>query len=363
MVERSYRVGFVGDLSLGDHPVCVGHGMRSAFKKEGSGILGKVSSIFEEFDLTVGNLETVCSDKGLRPNELSSYEMRGSPESLQYLKQAGIDVLGIANNHAMQHGGAAFWDTIDHVKDQGMQVIGLDNEDGKTEEYWFKGDSNCENVLVGFSIRPEEWTTDNPPYSLRLDHKRLLDEIEELRSRCEGYLICSIHWGLEFLHKVDPEIRNLARMMVECGADVIVGHHPHVIQPFEHYGSGVIIYSIGNFTFDLWPASTRHSVIAELILSQGKRPEVVFHPVWINGDFSVSKASSDVAKYTHDVLNNSLLLDHPLSVDQYKAEYRSARKRFRYSSYVYFLRNIFKYPAEFLYQSVFRTLRRRLSGE
>lgn len=119
-------ISAVGDVSLGDHPVCAGIGMRSAFRKRGGSILASVADRFRESDLTIANLETVTSNKGLRPFWLPSYEMRGDPKSLTYLREAGIDLVGVANNHAMQHGEAAFHDMVERARGAGMEVIGTE---------------------------------------------------------------------------------------------------------------------------------------------------------------------------------------------------------------------------------------------
>lgn len=239
-------------------------------RKTGAKIFGNIAPYLEDSDVVIGNLETVTSDVGLKASSLASYEMRGDPKHLQYLKEAGFNVMGVANNHSLQHGEPAFLDTVANVKKTGIDVIGLDSG-GKTNVH-VASHAGVEHHIFNVSMRPEEWAKnkENLPYSNRENEARLLDEVRELRFRCPGFLICSIHWGLEFLDYPAPEQIRLGRALVDAGVDVIFGHHPHVIQPVERYKHGIIFYSLGNFVFDLWPDSTKKALVAQVELVPGR---------------------------------------------------------------------------------------------
>lgn len=363
---NSLAISAVGDISLGDHPVCAGIGMRKAFAKKKEKVLGAVSQELSGSDVCIGNLETVTSDVGLKPFWLPSYEMRGSPSALKYIKAAGIDTLGVANNHAMQHGRAAFSDMVKQAKGAGFSVVGFDHE-AKTTLKKLSHENGDESIIFSISTRPEEWddSPDDVPYSLRTDTSKLVEEAKALKQQCTGFLICSLHWGLEFLDYPGPDQVELAHRLIDAGVDVIFGHHPHVLQPVERYRNGLIFYSLGNFVFDLWPQSTKLTAIAKVKLKKGEAPEYECVPVEIKDDFTLAIASPAAAQQIADLLSwkrYQALPEKPRDEQEYRKCYSDGRKRFRYSSYRYFLKNSFRYPPWFFIQSLARTGLRRLTG-
>ncbi|SNC68258.1 capsule synthesis protein PGA_cap [Marinobacter sp. es.048] len=359
-------ISAVGDISLGDHPVCAGIGMRKAFTERKEKVLSGVAHALNDSDVCIGNLETVTSDIGLNPYWLPSYEMRGSPSALKYIRAAGIDILGVANNHAMQHGREAFNDMVKQSLDAGFSVIGLD-EGGRARLETIAHENGEESIVYSISTRPEEWD-DNPddvPYSLRTHTEKLVEEAKELRQQCSGFLICSMHWGLEFLDYPGPDQVELAHLLIDAGVDVILGHHPHVLQPVERYKDGLIFYSLGNFAFDLWPRATKLTTIAKVKLVKGVMPDYECVPVEIRDDFTLAIASPSAAEEIGNLLSwerYMALPDKPVDEQDYYLRYRNERKKFRYSSYQYFLKNAFRYPPWFFIQSLARTGLRRLTG-
>lgn len=365
--EISLTISAVGDISLGDHPVCVGHGMRSVMDRNPESIFQEVTEYLQDSDITLGNLETVTSDHGLRSYWLPSYEMRGKPAHLKWLKAAGFNVLGVANNHAMQHGQKAFTDMVNRLREQGFSVIGVDDSKGRTKVHEIEHETGEKSAIFSVSIRPEEWTTERPvPYSLREEKESLLSEVRDLREKYSPFLICSIHWGLEFLDYPGPEQIQLGRDLVDNGVDLVIGHHSHVLQPVERYKQGLIFHSLGNFVFDLWQRETRFTAIAKISLSTHDAPKFAYIPAYIDADkrvrLLVGRPTEKVDMLLSwqrfekkaDAANNQYL---------YYDKYKSASRKFRYSSYRYFLKNFFRYPFHFLFQSIGRTILRRVSGK
>lgn len=361
IAEKGLRISAVGDISMGDHPVCAGHGMRSAFEHKKDDILKLVRPYLKAGDIALGNLETVASDAGLNRRWLPSYEMRGDPASLQYLKNAGIDLLGVANNHAMQHGLEAFQDSLAHLQHSGFGVMGIDQVPGRTTPYVFQKDGVA-HTFFALSTRPDKWHDGTIPYSLRDNHEKILAEVAELRENCKGFLICSIHWGLEGLDYPGPDEIKLGRALIDAGVDVIVGHHSHLLWPIERYGNGLIFYSLGNFVFDLWTRNTKLSVIADINLRGGQAPEYSLIPVVIGDDFTVAPAG---ASESREILARLSEDSQPvnLTAEEYEQNHQAACDIARPIKYKYFLRNFYRYSPSFLFQSLFRTLLRRLSGD
>ncbi|GGE72204.1 poly-gamma-glutamate capsule biosynthesis protein [Streptosporangium jomthongense] len=361
ITKQELRISAVGDISMGDHPVCAGHGMRAAFERKKDDILKQVKPYLETGDITLGNLETVVSDAGLNPRWLPSYEMRGDPASLKYLKNSGIDLLGVANNHAMQHGLVAFQDSLVHLQRYGFGVIGVDQKPGQTKPYVFQK-SGVAHTFFALSMRPEKWHDGTVPYSLRDNHEKVLAEVTELKKNCEGFLVCSIHWGLELLDYPGPDEIRLGRALIDAGVDVVVGHHSHLLWPIERYKNGLIFYSLGNFVFDLWARDTKLSVIADICLREGEAPDYSLIPVVIGEDFTVAPADATASR---EILARLSENSQPVNMtaEEYEQNHQAAVKIAKPIKYKYFLRNFYRYSPGFFFQSLFRTLLRRLSGD
>lgn len=361
----SLTLNAVGDISLGDHPVCVGHGMRATFEKRGAEVFSNITPLLRDVDVNLCNIETVASDHGFSKYWLPSYEMRGNPKSLKFINHAGFNLFGVANNHSMQHGIDAFNDMVERITELKVPVIGLDSEKCRTKLHTIDHSDGTTSGIFAISIRPEEWTDRPVPYSYRENNKDLIEEVAFYRSKCTGFLICSIHWGLEFLDYPSPEQLSLGHALIDAGVDVVIGHHPHVLQPIERYKNGVIFYSLGNFAFDLWPKDTKQTVIAKINLVKGLSPDVSIIPIVIGDDFILRVANSAESSEIYEKLSWETFQnrkDLTRTNDEYFQQYKIASKTFRYSSYRYFLSNIKKYPANFLVQSLVRTGVRRLTG-
>ncbi|TYC62728.1 CapA family protein [Marinobacter sp. BW6] len=364
-LETALTIAAVGDISLGDHPVCVGHGMRKTIASHGVDLCSDVREYWANVDIVTGNLETVASDVGLKPGKLASYEMRGEPSALATLKEAGFNLLTVANNHALQHGTAAFNDTVANLKELGIESIGVDDEHSKkTIPYVFEK-SGRRNVFLGYSIRPEEWNKDDIPYSHRASVDAIISEVEGFRKEVDGAIIVSMHWGLEYLDYPGPEQIELGRKLVDAGADVILGHHPHVLQPFEYYKNGLIIYSLGNFLFDLWHPETKPTVVALITIPEGGSPKVDFRPVYIDSKFLPRKANQEQAAAVRKLLafgDHSVDTIIKMPPEEYRARYKANLATVRPRKYRYFLRNIYRYPLGIIIQSFLRTCYRRITG-
>lgn len=359
--KKELRICAVGDISMGDHPVCAGHGMRSAFERKKDDILNQVKPYLETGDITFGNLETVASNAGLNRHWLPSYEMRGDPASLKYLKNAGVDLLGVANNHSMQHGLDAFQDSLVHLQQSGLRLMGVDQESGRTIPYVFQK-GGVKHTFFALSMRPDNWHDGTVPYSLRDSHEKIVAEVIGLKKGCEGFLICSIHWGLEGLDYPGPDEVSLGRALIDAGVDVVVGHHSHLLWPVERYRNGLIFYSLGNFVFDLWARDTKLSVIVDIHLREDEAPEYSLTPVVIGEDFTLAHAGEAESR---EIFNRMSENSQPrkLTAEEYELNHQAANKVARPIKYQYFLKNFYRYSPSFLFQSLFRTLLRRLSGD
>lgn len=280
--DETINIAAVGDIMLGDRPLMVGLGVRSSI--EHSSLydpFADVCEIFKKHDVVFGNLEAVISEHGKKERNFKSLQMRGPKKSISLLKNAGFNVLSIANNHIMQHGDGAFKETVDLIQENDILPIGcIDSDERPLPKYVKIKDTVI--GFVGYSLRQEKFSC-NKRYA-HGDFRTLLHCVKEYKDNCD-FLIVSLHWGDEYVSWPSREQIRQARLLADEGASLILGHHPHVIQGIESYNKSIIAYSLGNFVFDVWQKRLRQSCILSVKLRKNMQHEVSRIPVMIDQKF------------------------------------------------------------------------------
>ena len=247
------RLAFVGDIALGDHPKTVGFGLHSQYPHGiPLSLAGRLRPPGPRPDVFFGNLEFCLGADPAGATELGERQCRGSDANARFLAAAGLSVLNIANNHSAQHGHPAFHATVDVVRAAGIRVIGTPLDFGPANDVEASG---CRIAFLGWSDRPRQYASEAPPYNELGEHAS--DAIRAARARAD-LVVASVHWGEEFVQVPRDRERRLARAMVDAGASIVIGHHPHVLREVESYRGGLIAYSLGNFVGDMtWNPETR----------------------------------------------------------------------------------------------------------
>jgi gamma-polyglutamate biosynthesis protein CapA len=273
------RIGFVGDIALGDHPKTVGFGFGSRYAR---GIPDPLAARLRPPgpapDLMFGNLEfPLVGDAG--GAALAERQCRGAGEYASFLALAGIHALNVATNHTYQHGPSGFHDTVQILRAAGIHAVGT------PADFTDAGVLHVRRqrvALLGWCDRPRQYTQDPPPYNEFSE--RAYSQIAEARLRAD-IVVASIHWGDEFVLVPSDRERAIARAMIDAGAAIVVGHHPHVVREVERYRQGVIAYSLGNFIGDMvWDPRTRLSAWLAATVEQGA-VAAELTPAVIDGDY------------------------------------------------------------------------------
>ena len=244
--------------------------VRAAAAAEGSDVPGwtalfsEVSDVFQSADFGFVNMETPVApehSKGSKPF------MFDAPVALpQALKASGVKIVSFANNHVMDQGWPGFIETREHLRETALLFAGTGDTAATTFQPVF---TEANGIKVGW-LGMTRWLNgnrnpDNPdqphvnffPYpgesggAPGADEAQVLAAIKAARAQCD-FLVVSIHWGIEYAPAPRPEDIDTAHKMLDAGASIIVGHHPHVLQPVETYRTAdgrntVIFYSLGNF--------------------------------------------------------------------------------------------------------------------
>jgi poly-gamma-glutamate synthesis protein (capsule biosynthesis protein) len=355
-----------GDLMLGDHPVCYGHGIRSTIEAKGfNHIVDYIAGSLREADITFGNLETVLSDIDYDAGSIESGELRGRPIDARNLSNIGFNILNFANNHCMQHGLPAFQDTVDLLSNEQIDIIGLKN--GNESNVIIKEIEGVSIAFVGYSLRPEKYYRGNPPYAL-IDEESIFRQIKKIVKNIKGSIIVSLHWGEEYLNYPSKKQMLFGRKLIDEGVSLVLGHHPHVLQGVEEYNSGVIVYSLGNFIFDKWQRNPRESMLFACALSNTGVIDYACEPIYIERNYRITIAKGAVKERIQSNIKtyNGMLCrvmsdDDVLGSDeQYRNVAKKAYFKFRLQSYLYFIVHILKYNPADVYSSALRFVKRRL---
>ena len=355
------RIAAVGDLMLGDSAITVGFGVRSRY----GGM--RLAEVFRELsprlsaaDVAIGNLECVLSQGGEGRSRWARDQMRGDRAYARVLREAGFSAIGVANNHALQHGEAAFWETVSALREEGLLVIGLrGTEPWHTDPVTYTHSSGATAAILGYSWRPRQYGHGRPPYA-EVNPASVLADVARARALTDSVVV-SLHWGEEFVDQPSAEEVSLARALAEGGADLVLGHHPHVVRPFELHGDSVIGYSLGNCATDmLWQPALRRGALIEAALSP--RPtDVRVCSIAVADDYRISVAREGVGVAPGSVL--------PLDADAYREVSGRAILAQRAAAYRYAASNANRYPPSVLASLFAATLRnksltaiRRLKG-
>lgn len=202
------------------------------------------------FDLTVGNLECVVSALG-QPEPGKQFTFEADPKAFARLNAAGFDILSLANNHSGDYGKAAFMDMTQALPRYGVTPLGGGANLAAAHAPVIK---KIRTTTVGFlaycAIGPDNFaaTATTPGHSW-LDPNLMSADIAATRPQVD-FLIVFTHWGIEYQPQEDADQQAMARVAIDAGADLVVGAHPHIIQPNDSYKGKPIIYSLGNFVFD-----------------------------------------------------------------------------------------------------------------
>jgi hypothetical protein len=332
----------------------------------------KLKSVLSSGDILIGNLETALTD--CRDDTQKSVAISSKPWKGEFLKEAGFDILNIANNHIMDRGPLGLEDTLSALERMGLHAIGAAAFGGKSSVIL-----NRKGRAIGF-LGYDQYGYNKNGYSvnaLNLDKTTL--EISVLRSKCD-IIIVSLHWGIENVHYPSPDQIKLAHAIIDAGANILLGHHPHVLQGIEEYNGGLIAYSLGNFQFDpsISGASyaseygTDRSIILSLKIGEGRSIFYEIVPVIIDGDYHPQSADRSlnagafIADISRPISANTINWKwwfNEISKIYLEDSIRSWKKRIRRYGFTHLIQCCRWLVSPFVLRCLFSIIRRSLQAE
>ncbi|KAB7709266.1 CapA family protein [Bacillus aerolatus] len=230
--ETTIKISAAGDFTLGtDEAFQYAGSFPDEANKNGLPyFVAELDDIFKNDDLSTVNLETTLTEA--TEKAVKKFRFKGDPSYVQVLELGGIEAVNLANNHIYDYLQKGYDDTINNLKKQKIGYFGYDN----------KYMTEVKGVKVG-ALGYEGW--DDTP-ELRL---QVAEDIKTLKEKGAEIVLVHYHWGTERSYVPRESQKTLARYTVDSGADLILGHHPHVVQGIEEYKGKFIVYSLGNFMF------------------------------------------------------------------------------------------------------------------
>jgi poly-gamma-glutamate synthesis protein (capsule biosynthesis protein) len=212
-------------------------------------------------DLTVGNLESTLSDDG--PAQQGTDSFHAPPTVLEALADVGVDALSLANNHTGDYGPQAFLATLDAFRGRRIESFGAGRDLRAATRaavlvrngvrFGFLGFNAIGETPVATPRTPGALSVRMPPRTGPLDRgdlARVTGAVRRLAERVDVVVVLP-HWGTQYTHAAESVQSLVGRRLVDAGADLVVGGHPHWVQGLERYEGAVIAHSLGNFVFDM----------------------------------------------------------------------------------------------------------------
>lgn len=196
---------------------------------------------FKDSDLSMLNLENPITARSIKVPKKYNFRMR--PDYIKILQDGGVDIVNLANNHTGDYGAQGIEDTLRYLDSAGIKHVGAGLDPADARKPVVIESKGIKIGFLGYYNNPNHIAGTNP-----FNEKILKEDICNLK-RIADYVIVNFHWGEENAGYPKPYQITLAHLAVDSGADLVVGHHPHVLQGIEKYKNGIIAYSLGNFIF------------------------------------------------------------------------------------------------------------------
>ena len=228
-------------------------------------------------DIAIGSLETSFAGKD---RGFSNYPTFNSPDELAYsLKKLGIDVLSTAGNHCLDMGFDGLSRTIDVLNNADIAHVGTYQTQEDRDKILFKYIKGIKIAFVNYTYGTNGIPVpSDKPFCVNLINKDLIkQDLEKAREQKADLIVACMHWGTEYRTTANPEQQELADFLFQSGVDVILGNHPHVLEPMEKRTitledgttkDGFVVYALGNFICDQNAENTRNSIILNLKITK-----------------------------------------------------------------------------------------------
>jgi poly-gamma-glutamate capsule biosynthesis protein CapA/YwtB (metallophosphatase superfamily)/LAS superfamily LD-carboxypeptidase LdcB len=284
ITPKTTSVYFVGDIMLARN---IKNSVHKNFGGDYNRLFENIGEL-KNADILFTNLEGDVSDKGANVGSIWSFRM--DPIVLPALKNFGFDVVSFANNHVGDWGMLAFKDTLHRLRDIDISAVGAGMNKSEAVTPTIIEKNGTKFGFIGFTDVGPNWLPagQNTPGILLASDPDFANIIQNAKAKCD-VLIVSFHWGVEYKKIHNKRQETLAHNAIDNGADMVIGHHPHVIQDTQVYKDKPIVYSLGNFIFDQYfSADTMQGMVFQTTFLGSKLQSTKKQYIYLNKYFQPS---------------------------------------------------------------------------
>ena len=313
----------VGDMMLGRS--ITNKGSKNNYKNMFSG----VSDLWKDSDYVAGNLECVLLDNA------SDYEkndkeihINAETKTANVLKENGFTLVSLANNHLADFKAKGVVNTLDTLDKVGLKHVGAGRNLTEAAEYDIQEINGVKIATIAVSdIIPKDFAArDSKAGILTTKTLKYYQAVKDASEKAD-LGIANIHWGVEYGMTETEAQQQLARNLINWGVDVVIGSHPHVLQPVEKYGDGIIFYSMGNFVFDQGWSRTKDSMVLNYYVDEDGNCSFEITPIRIKDGYPEVTNNAFFKKRTYrtltknlkdsdyEVKSNTLLMKNAIKID------------------------------------------------
>lgn len=303
--DQHFTMSVIGDIMC--HNTQYKDAYTSNDSYDFSYVFQDIKNYISEADIAVGNLETTFAGKA---RGYSNYPTFNTPEQLAYnLKDFGIDVVSTANNHCMDKNFSGLVSTLNYLDDAGISHMGTNATQEDQNKILIKDVNGIKIAFLAFTYGTNGIPIpSDKPFAVNLiDDNLILNQLSLAKEQNPDLICVNMHWGIEYQTKQNKEQERLANLLFTNGVDVILGSHPHVLQPMEKKtitledGSTkdcFVIYSLGNFMSGQTKINTRNSVILNMSFTKsGETEKTTIDSVSYIPIYMYKSSSGTVQKY------------------------------------------------------------------
>ncbi len=283
--QKSITLIFVGDIMLN-------RGVEYMVEKWGDGDFKfpflKIADELQKTDVLFGNLEGPISDKGVKVGSI--YSFRAEPKAIEGLTFSGFDMISVSNNHAFDYGKEAFEDTLLRLREGGINYVGGGFDEAEAYSPVIKEINGTKIAFLAYTnLGSPNWAATEQKSGIAWvdwnNFEKIKNDIKKAKENSD-VLIVSLHSGEEYTLEPTQFQIEFSHAAINAGADLVVGHHTHIIQQTEKYRDGYIFYSLGNFVFDQgFSEETRQGQIIKVSIENNKIKEIIPTNIKLNQYF------------------------------------------------------------------------------
>ncbi|MFA6918677.1 MAG: CapA family protein [Patescibacteria group bacterium] len=262
----------------------------------------KIGNEFKKVDLAIVNLESPFTiSSGSHLVQTGSFSFNADPKSMAGLEEAGIDLISLANNHFGNQGQKGMLDTFKTLNDNGIGYVGAGKNDREAHAPYIKEINGVKFGFLSYAYPEDLYLATSVKAGMaNMNLGKAKSDIDSLKKQAD-VIIVLVHAGTEYVAKANSQQIAFDHGVIDAGADLVIGHHPHWVQNIENYKGKYIIYSLGNLIFDqMWSQETREGAIAKVYFQDKELEKIEILPIVINDygqpDLAIGSQKSKILK-------------------------------------------------------------------